>query len=586
MIMRTTSKRSSRRARGYALLMVVVLSGLSLLVLGATMTWTSTSARLTARNIDYFNTVSAAEAATEKILARVATDFRYSGESEVYGNLETYRATVPTTGESDYWSQFTFNNAQGTDGRTFVDRIAAQGYVDLDSAYAGLRGFASTYRILSNAQKTGTGGTIVAAVNQDIQVASIPVFQFAIFYGLDLELNTMTTMNINGRVHGNSTIYTYPSAPLTFWSDVTSVGNIIKTRKPGDPAFSLAPPAGAITYKTKKATGVTTMSLPIGTNNSPSAVHAVVEVPPDDEAPTSGIGMERYYNKAQLVILVGDTNVTALAKTPFSSSSTSIPWDQLTNLVSTNIAFTDQRENKTVHATQIDVSKLGNWSVTNTTMNTLLSGAQVNLLYVADRRSTSASTMNAVRLVNGQTLPNRGLTVATMNPLYVKGHYNQPNNSYLGTTNTSTALPASLISDALTVLSPTWNDAASGGSYTGRNASSMTVNAAILTGIVETSQALSIYSGGAHNLARFLEDWGSDAFTCNGSMVVLFPSQIATKPFQQPGAYYNPPSRNYSFDLNYMDAAKLPPGTPQLRAIIRSSWSQVAPGTTNIAFIY
>jgi hypothetical protein len=566
--------------------MVLVLSGVSLLVLSGAMTWTSTSSRLTARNNDYFATVSAAEAATEKILTRVTRDYQNNGESTVYANLGTYRSLVPNSSESTYWEGFEFNNAQGTAGRTFVERIVGETYTELNSQYSGLRGWASTYRILSNARKTGTGGSVPAAVNQDVQIASIPVFQFAIFYGLDLELHSLTTMNVVGRVHGNGNIYTSPSAALTFSTDVTSVGKNFKTRKPGDPAYTTSPPSGSITYKGKKDTGVSTMSLPIGTNNEPSAVHAVIEVPPSDESPTSTMGKERYYNKAELVLLVKNTNVTALAKSPLSTTSTTIPWTSLTNIISTNTTFTDQRENKTVRVTQVDVSKLAAWSATNSAVSGILGGDPVNIIYIADQRTTSSSTMNAVRLINGQTLPSRGLTVATLNPLYVKGHFNQPTSSHLGTTNTSNAKAASLISDAITVLSPNWSDSASSGSYSSRNAASMTVNAAILTGIVETSDTLDIYSGGAHNLCRFLENWSSDVFTCNGSMVVLFPSQIAIKPFQQPGAYYDPPARNYSFDLNYQDAAKLPPGTPQVRALIRNSWAIVKPGTTNILTTY
>src|SRR6185503_18868896 len=101
-----------------------------------------------------------------------------------------------------------------------------------------------------------------------------------------------------------------------------------------------------------------------------------------------------------------------------------------------------------------------------------------------------------IRLINGQTLPSRGLTVASPNPLYVKGHYNQPTTAHLGTTNTSNAKPASLVSDALTILSANWTDASSSADYETRNAASTTVNAAILTGIVETTNSPSIYSGG------------------------------------------------------------------------------------------
>lgn len=587
MILKTRDPGAANRQAGYALMMVLFFAGISLLALGGALSWTSSNSIQTERNNRFFTAVSAAEAATEKVLSRITTDYRAGGESMVYANLSAYRGLVPTSGESSFWSNFEFNNAQGGANQTYVNRTAAAAYVDLNSQYEGLKGWASSYRVLSNARELNSSYNIVGAVNQDVQVASIPIFQFAIFYGLDLELNTMTTMNVNGRVHSNGIIYTYPSATLTFKSDVTSVGKIIKTRKPGDPAYSSSPPAGTITYLGQKDTGVSSLNLPIGTNNTPAAVRQVIEIPPPSEAVNSPMGQQRYYNKAELLILVTNGTVSVAAKIPLSLTSTTIPWNEVTNFVSTNSTFTDQREGKTIRATQIDVSKIELWSLTNTTVQGVLgAGKPVNLIYVADSRSTTSSQLTGVRLVNGQTLPSRGLTVATPNPLYVKGHYNQPTAGHLGTTNTSNTKPASLVSDALTVLSGTWNDSLSSGSYTGRDATDTTVNAAILTGIVETTNSPAIYSGGVHNLGRFLEDWTGRTFTCNGSMVVLFPSAKATAPFQQPGAYYYPPARNFAFDLNFTDITKQPPGTPELRALIRNSWAIAAPNTTNIVASY
>src|SRR6185503_4657930 len=122
-----------------------------------------------------------------------------------------------------------------------------------------------------------------------------------------------------------------------------------------------------------------------------------------------------------------------------------------------------------------------------------------------------------VRLINGQTLPSVGLTVATFNPLYIKGHYNSPSGT--GTTNTSSTAPASLVADAFTVLSGNWNDAQSGGDLWDRPATSTTVNAGVIAGIVPSGGGN--YSGGAHNFFRLLEDWTGDTLTFNGSMVAL-----------------------------------------------------------------
>jgi hypothetical protein len=84
-----------------------------------------------------------------------------------------------------------------------------------------------------------------------------------------------------------------------------------------------------------------------------------------------------------------------------------------------------------------------------------------------------------------------------------------------------------------------------------------------------------------------LEDWGNGSpsviLTANTSMVNLFTSIRATTQFQAPGVYYYAPTRQFSFDLNFMNQAKIPPGTPILGAIQRSKWTVPPPGVTTYA---
>jgi hypothetical protein len=277
------------------------------------------------------------------------------------------------------------------------------------------------------------------------------------------------------------------------------------------------------------------------------------------------MGHSRYYNKAELVIQVTDTNVSVGVKQAYGSSLTNIDWLATTNFISTNKAFTDQRENKIVRTTEIDVGKFIAWASTNSTVIVTLGlGWPPNLIYVYDRRVTNTTSMPGVRLVNGQTLPSRSLTVATPNPLYTKGNYNQPNPAFLGTTNTSITKPASLICDAYTLLSAYFSDSASSASYTSRVASDTTVVAAIVAG---NSPSGVTYSGGVNNLPRVLESWSGHTYTLNGSLVCLFPSAMATAPFQNPGVYYSAPTRNINFDSNFLDITRLPPGTPTVRVV-------------------
>jgi hypothetical protein len=112
-----------------------------------------------------------------------------------------------------------------------------------------------------------------------------------------------------------------------------------------------------------------------------------------------------------------------------------------------------------------------------------------------------------------------------------------------------------------------------------RVASSTTVNAAFLTGVVETTSEH--YSGGMENFPRFLETWGlANVFTYNGSMVKMFPSLYATNAWNNNNNIYSPPKRNWSFDLNFRDPTKLPPLTPSFLVTKRSQWATLPAGQT------
>jgi hypothetical protein len=193
-------------------------------------------------------------------------------------------------------------------------------------------------------------------------------------------------------------------------------------------------------------------------------------------------------------------------------------------------------------------------------------------------------------MINGAQLPSTtdpggsgrtssGLTVTTPQPIYIKGDYNvQTSAGTSSGANTTYTYPAAIMGDAITVLSSSWNDTGSaylaGGSLGSRNASSTTINAAALEGIVQsTNSGGNHYSGGIENFMRLEEDWTGDTLTYNGSIVVMFPSIYATSFWQIPGNYYQPPTRHWGFDVNFTNPGKLPPLTPRFFRIIRASWT-------------
>jgi len=65
-------------------------------------------------------------------------------------------------------------------------------------------------------------------------------------------------------------------------------------------------------------------------------------------------------------------------------------------------------------------------------------------------------------------------------------------------------------------------------------------------------------------------------------MVVMYTSQYATAPWVTIGTYYNPPIRNWSFDLNFNNPTNLPPSTPSASIPARGNWRVAQPLSTNV----
>jgi hypothetical protein len=396
---------------------------------------------------------------------------------------------------------------------------------------------------------------------------------------MDLEINPSPAMILTGKIHSNADIYTAPVTSLEFKSEVGAVGHIYNAREANDPAFGSAKVAPVYDAGKKEFPNVSSLTLPVGTNSSPSEVVKILDLPPLGENPNSPMGQQRYYNKADLIITTA-TNGVFVQSGLWNGFSNLVP--DVTNgvfsFVNPSNSFTDLREGKSTLTTDIDVAALNKWMTnpapkSGLALNNLAKfqlGHQLNSIYVHDQR-VNAAKLDVVRVSNGVSLPPDGLTVATDRPLYVKGNFNAPDLT-VGSTDTSKTKPASLIGDAITVLSGKWNDATGGGGA----ATNTTVNAAFLAGVVQTTNVsgTKYYSGGLENFPRFLENWSGITLTYNGSMVVLFPSRYA-KGFWGSGVY-SPPIRDWAFDSNFLVQSKLPPCTPQVRKLIRGQWNVVA----------
>ena len=264
--------------------------------------------------------------------------------------------------------------------------------------------------------------------------------------------------------------------------------------------------------------------------------------------------------------------------------------------------FYDGREDELKDVLDIDVAQLTGWVgaaeereaqiiyVEFLTPANLTASTQLLFDQIPD-----ASIDPAIRMRNGASLPNP-MTVATEWPVYVLADYN----AFI-------KKPAALVGDGITIQSTFWldiqnlpdiqgceNETSNGSpcveyldwasSWQERRAGETTVNAAVLAGHWPTpcdhedagcaGGYDDFYGGGIENFPRFLERWRDVAnnpvvFRYKGSLVSLFTSQKTTGTWN--GTYYVPPQRDWSFDTDFRDPEKLPPGTPHVGSIARTA---------------
>ncbi len=199
-----------------------------------------------------------------------------------------------------------------------------------------------------------------------------------------------------------------------------------------------------------------------------------------------------------------------------------------------------------------------------------------------------------VRLVNGTVLPGlydsatpantRGFTFASENGVYIQGNYNATGVSSVPATgntpydnflpfDSATHIPASVVGDAITILSNGWNDAQSLSSpydQTQRVATTTQMRFAMIAGDTIASREATPnqggispgLNGGVHNFKRFLEVWTGQRLDFCGSLINLFNSNNNNGSFKCCNTVYNPPIRNWVFDSTFLDPSRLPPGTP------------------------
>ena len=110
-----------------------------------------------------------------------------------------------------------------------ADDGAATQRVLTNGTLAGLHALVKSFTITSDATSTVDRANV--QLTQSFETALVPIFQFAVFYGNDLEIAPGPAMTLIGRVHSNGNLWVQAGATLKMDSYVTASGNIIHGRK-------------------------------------------------------------------------------------------------------------------------------------------------------------------------------------------------------------------------------------------------------------------------------------------------------------------------------------------------------------------
>jgi len=258
---------------GVALITVMlVLILISAMVVG--MSWmVMTDGRLGGNNGNREAAFYGAEAGMEKLTADLGNQFATQGSVSA-ANLATITSNYPVL------TGITYQNALGNS--TYLVECGSplaspctptstNSTVVSPSPYAGMNGLITTLT-LSVAAQAANGSEV--KLHRQVQLVSIPVFQFGIYSDSDLAFFNGPQFNFGGRVHTNGNLWLSPnSGPLLINDKVTVVGQVIRTNLengwPGSGATIAAGNdySGIVSISTTE--GTSTAATSPNYNNSP-----------------------------------------------------------------------------------------------------------------------------------------------------------------------------------------------------------------------------------------------------------------------------------------------------------------------------
>ena len=402
----------------------------------------------------------------------------------------------------------------------------------------GTQTIGTPYEISSSVTvESGSGN-----VNRIVDLTVTPLYQYMIFYDGDLEVLPGPTMYLEGRVHANGDLYLGAGQSLVVDTDyMRATGEIKRQRK------NNGRQTGG-TVSVRKYNDTTFVSL-AATEDSDSANWAQTALARWDGTVQSGAHSVREVLTPELQSIEPGghfhQNADLVIRDGAAFNNFGVPLYLPPGTIQ-EMSMYDARQETYVTVTEIDMALL----------NTSGSFPANGLVY-AYRTDASTSQPNGFRLTNGSELLS-DFSLVSENSVYIHGDFNNVNKK-----------GASVIADAVNLLSNAWDDSKTPGNVP--KAAETEYHLAFITGDIPTPDGGGRYSGGFENLPRFHENWRGVRATIRGAFARLYESKYATGHWGKRHVY-SPPIRDWRFDADLLDVANLPPFTPNTAYVRRLLW--------------
>jgi len=514
-----------------------------------------------------------AEGATQKAMAEINLWVQNTGE--IPSDAEFSVIAQNHMGDLDHFQVL---------GLSIEENSSSTG-TELDSGvFAGLTGDTTTYNITAIIANDKGQSPEIGIVIQQVQIQEIPLTQFEVFYDGDWELLPGPHQTFTGPVHANGDIYLGKRNTVSFESTMTSHEDIYRKARGQDSSMngdievkdangdyqSMKQGSDWLDSEHEDWTGESQI---LWDGNVKSGVHGVpyITLPVSFEPRGNHSIIERR--------LVSDNTVLRENKMDYKANLRIIDrvvYDSVGNIIDLRycpdgslpgncddadlinpleaVTFYNFREERYIQSLNLDIQKL----LSSPTYQSLTSGISDGVvIYHSDYSyQISPTDQDALRLLNGSQLPGGGLIVASENPVYIQGDYNNVNKQ-----------PSMIMGDAFNILSNNWDDSNATRPLGQRVAADTTINSAVFAGYAGIPGGN--YTGGYENIYRYLEKWAGKTLHYSGATIVPYESVDVSQAGDNQNQYSSP-NRTWTYDEDL--ALWLSNSVPYAMVVSKSQW--------------